>query len=1061
MTPPVDARRKLLQRIGRGSRAARLVLGSLRVKAGLAIVAAFAAGFTLLAAIVMYSAEQETRQLIGNQQTVIARNVANDIDEKVAMARDMLLAMARRLPLDELHDARAMESFIRANDALFEMFNDVVVFRPSGTPVADWPAVPGRRTTDYSFRDYFKSPLATGQPYVSPPFMAKLHQTPIIVIAVPVLDPAGKPVTVISGLVHLLRPNFLGRLATRRIGDSGYFVLTDGDGTIMIHPRPHRIMTQASRDGSGAAIERARNGSQGHYEGHEAKLYAASIVKSTDWTLLAVLPQNEAYRPLAPIRARLAIIFVALLAALGVLFWLLMGRLLAPLTALKTAVQAYGAGADRAAPLDLGRVPRGSAEIDAVADALRRAVERTETTATRLREEQAFSNAVVEHAGTLVLVLDREGRFVRFNRACEELSGYSFAEVEGKFPWDTVLPTEDANTIKKQAFEALARDPQAHSGRYTNYWVTKARERRLIEWHNTLLLDAGGAMQFMVSVGIDVTERGRIAAREATRLAQLKELSALGLMLSGDPGAVFERVADLIGRLFKVRVVCLSEIVGGALFFRTVYVDGKIFRDAGDCPLENTPCATVGEARDLRIYDRVMERFPRASFLRDYNAFAYCGFPSLDHDGRVVAVTCLLDDKPHEFNEEDQQLLRVIGQRIAVEIEHGKLIDQRKRKEQALRESEARLLSLFEHSPISVWEEDFSELKARMDSMRAEGVQDYRAYLDAHPEEVLRCAGLVKIVDVNQASVELFQADSKEQISRDLPGYFTDESLAVFKEELIALAESRTRFQSEITIRVPRGGLKRLHLSLVVIPGYEASLSRVLLSFMDITDRKQAEDRIRAALAEKEVLLKEIYHRVKNNLQVVSSLLNMQGRGVSDAGMKELLAESANRVKSMALVHEQLYRSGDLSNISLAEYLRQLAEHLSYAHRLLSARVPVRLEVADLRFGIETAVPLGLIVNELVSNAYKHGYGADTVRGEIVLRIEGLDDGQVRLEVTDDGRGLPEGFEPKAVSSLGMQLVVTLAAQLAGELRHRSEAGRTSFEVVFRPEAREAERLVA
>jgi two-component sensor histidine kinase len=213
---------------------------------------------------------------------------------------------------------------------------------------------------------------------------------------------------------------------------------------------------------------------------------------------------------------------------------------------------------------------------------------------------------------------------------------------------------------------------------------------------------------------------------------------------------------------------------------------------------------------------------------------------------------------------------------------------------------------------------------------------------------------------------------------------------------------------------------------------------------------------VRTALAEKEVLLKEIYHRVKNNLQVVSSLLNMQRRQVSDAGVKELLAESANRVKSMALVHEQLYRSHDLSNISFGEYLGQLAEHLASAHRPLSARVPLRLEAGEFRLGLETAVPLGLIVNELVSNAYKHGYGADAARGEIVLRAESLPDGRLRLSVTDDGRGLPEGFDPAAADSLGMQLVGTLAQQLGGELRCGSQAGRTCFQVLFRPGAREA-----
>jgi len=236
---------------------------------------------------------------------------------------------------------------------------------------------------------------------------------------------------------------------------------------------------------------------------------------------------------------------------------------------------------------------------------------------------------------------------------------------------------------------------------------------------------------------------------------------------------------------------------------------------------------------------------------------------------------------------------------------------------------------------------------------------------------------------------------------------------------------------------------------------------RMAGSISDITERRRAEERLRSALAEKEVLLKEIYHRVKNNLQVVSGLLNMQGRGVSDAGMKQLLQESSNRVKSMALVHEQLYRSGDLSNISFREYVEQLVEHLMYAHRPLSARVPIRVEAEEVRFGIETAVPLGLIVNELVSNAYKHGYGPEANSGQILLRVQVFDDERVCLTVIDDGRGLPEGFDAGSVTSLGMQLVVTLSGQLGGELAYGTREGGTFFQIVFRPERHEAQRFVA
>ncbi|MCX6895397.1 MAG: ATP-binding protein, partial [Verrucomicrobia bacterium] len=153
---------------------------------------------------------------------------------------------------------------------------------------------------------------------------------------------------------------------------------------------------------------------------------------------------------------------------------------------------------------------------------------------------------------------------------------------------------------------------------------------------------------------------------------------------SGDPGSVFEEVVSMIAELFDVPVVCLSQIAGKDLQFKAVFRNGQIFRDAGGCPLDITPCATVEETKALRVYDKVQERFPQATFLRDHNATAYCGVPSVDAQGRVVAVTCLLDTKAHDFTEEDREILRVIGQRVAMEIERSQSLAERKTMERQL-----------------------------------------------------------------------------------------------------------------------------------------------------------------------------------------------------------------------------------------------------------------------------------------------------------------------------------------------------------------------------------------
>ncbi|MGZ0019828.1 sensor domain-containing phosphodiesterase [Nitrosomonas sp. wSCUT-2] len=196
---------------------------------------------------------------------------------------------------------------------------------------------------------------------------------------------------------------------------------------------------------------------------------------------------------------------------------------------------------------------------------------------------------------------------------------------------------------------------------------------------------------------------------ETEHVKRLKKLYELSMTLSGDPAEVFKHVARMIAELFNVRVVCLSEIRGDQLHFLSVYVDGAVFQDAGQCALAITPCATVEQSKDIRVYDRVSELFPEASFLQEHNAQAYCGFPVLDNHQNVVAITCLLDDKPHEFTDEDQALLRIFGQRISMELERQRHIDERLKSEESLRQIQAMLLQAEQLARVGSWEWDIPD----------------------------------------------------------------------------------------------------------------------------------------------------------------------------------------------------------------------------------------------------------------------------------------------------------------------------------------------------------------
>ncbi len=206
----------------------------------------------------------------------------------------------------------------------------------------------------------------------------------------------------------------------------------------------------------------------------------------------------------------------------------------------------------------------------------------------------------------------------------------------------------------------------------------------------------------------------------------------------------------------------------------------------------------------------------------------------------------------------------------------------------------------------------------------------------------------------------------------------------------------------------------------------------------EIVERQKAEEYIRSSLAEKEVLLKEIHHRVKNNMQVITSLLNLQARALEDPAVRTLFMESQNRVKSMALIHEKLYQSQDLANIKFDDYLHSLTSYLTSSFN--NQQVFVNIEADDLSLGIDQAIPCGLIVNELVCNALKYAF-PDNRPGCIDIWMKALDENQLELGVRDDGIGLSKGFNPDTAKSLGYQLVSALTRQLRGQLQIASNQG--------------------
>jgi len=217
----------------------------------------------------------------------------------------------------------------------------------------------------------------------------------------------------------------------------------------------------------------------------------------------------------------------------------------------------------------------------------------------------------------------------------------------------------------------------------------------------------------------------------------------------------------------------------------------------------------------------------------------------------------------------------------------------------------------------------------------------------------------------------------------------------------------------------------------------------------ELVERKRAEEQLKVSLKEKEVLLKEIHHRVKNNLQIISSLLKLQSTYIKDEQGLAMFKDSQNRIRSMALIHEKLYQSKDLSRINFGEYIHDLSMTLLRSYNASSQSISLETNVNNIWLNIDTAIPCGLIVNELISNSLKHAFPTHLEKdNEICIKIDSSEQDKFTLLVSDNGIGLPADLDFQNTESLGLELVCTLAEQLDGTIEVKTEKG-TTFKITF------------
>ncbi len=342
--------------------------------------------------------------------------------------------------------------------------------------------------------------------------------------------------------------------------------------------------------------------------------------------------------------------------------------------------------------------------------------------------------------------------------------------------------------------------------------------------------------------------------------------------------------------------------------------------------------------------------------------------------------------------------------------------------------------------------EDITTKKIAEEALK-ENEEKYRALFESDPDYTILLGLDGYLLDVNPAAAKITGLSKEELVGKHFMelSIFPEEELASHREMFPYFVSGKNIDPYESRIYDYNGKIRWIEIKQTPVKT-KGKITYILLICSDITQRKKSENKIKDSLKEKEVLLQEIHHRVKNNMQIISSLLNLQKQYVDEEKAVNVLMESQNRVKSMAMIHEKLYQSHNLTLINIFDYVQSLIKDLFASYSTPTSQITPIIEIDNVSLNIETAVPCGLIINELISNSLKYAFPSGR-GGKIFLSLK-LRGKNYELIISDDGIGFPEDLDFKNTESLGLQLVNSLVGQINGKIELNRDHG-TSFKIIF------------
>jgi PAS domain S-box-containing protein len=357
-----------------------------------------------------------------------------------------------------------------------------------------------------------------------------------------------------------------------------------------------------------------------------------------------------------------------------------------------------------------------------------------------------------------------------------------------------------------------------------------------------------------------------------------------------------------------------------------------------------------------------------------------------------------------------------------------------------------------EHMRLQLEQEANRELKREIAAhirtrQRLNANQKYiRLLIDSSLDMIFACDENGKITEFNTAAQRTFGYSLQEIMGKDISVLYSDKEFSAKVRELIF---QDGNYMGEVEHIKKNGQTFPAYISVSLLKNERGEIIGTMSISRDITSMKEAEEHLKKSVYEKEILLKEIHHRVKNNMQVISSILKLQSDYVKDKKTVELLNECRNRISSMALIHAFLYMANDFANVDFSTYVTNIANNLQQSYVSSNKKITLQIDIPKVNLHIDDAIPCGLIINELLSNSFKYAF-VKKKKGVVGISVK-VKKENIILAIWDNGVGFPSDVDYKNTKSLGLQLVNALCHQLGGKIKMESKRNKgTQYIIAFK-----------